>query len=217
MPSYPFNFAGIDAKERSSQFLELSPQLLFQDLGVAFGVADCHRPPRFGSLHSVLFLFLSRSARERLRMADISTSFERRSNACADKFNGSAARSGSFNAPGYPPAQPKRCLTGCSTKSTTFAPSATGSRRCSSVTTKARHSEDGNRERASAMGSTTSETIRLLKALDEVRSRLSKKSVVWPRGKDGVITTFRRSSWQSINMPKQRPGNHGSKWRVIAQ
>jgi hypothetical protein len=31
MPSYPFNFAAFDAKERSSQFLELSPQLLFQE------------------------------------------------------------------------------------------------------------------------------------------------------------------------------------------
>ena len=71
MPSYPFNFAGIDAKERSSQFLELSHQLLFQDLGVAFGVADCHRPLDLAAC--ILFFFCSyhRSARERLRMADI--------------------------------------------------------------------------------------------------------------------------------------------------
>jgi hypothetical protein len=72
MPSYPFNFAGINAKERSSQFLELSHQLLFQDVGVTFGVADCHQPLDLAAC--ILFFFCSyhnRSPRERFRMVDI--------------------------------------------------------------------------------------------------------------------------------------------------
>ena len=51
--------------------------------------------------------------------------------ACAFRFCSSAERSRSFNAPVYPAPQPRRFSIGCSTKSTIFASSVTGSSRSS--------------------------------------------------------------------------------------
>src|SRR6516164_5046554 len=54
----------------------------------------------------------------------------------------------SFNILEFPPPLPAPCLIGCSTRSTSFAPNATGSRRNSQVTTRARWSEVGIGERS---------------------------------------------------------------------